>query len=285
MLPSHVLVTGAAGNLGSKLISRLAVTPWCREVIALDRTAAPAAPRLRWITGDLRRSDPAWTEAFARVDAVVHFAAQNPYPDATWSDSAASFDMTAQVIEAAVRHDVARVVFASSNHVMGGYKDNDPPLAPGMLSVDLPPRVGTIWQHGDVRLDSTPYAAAKLMGERLCFARAGALTAVSLRIGWCQPGANRPETLSAAGTPKLASGAGQSDHDQRWFQDMWLSNKDFAALLLAALTADAATWPTPAIIVNGMSGNRDMPWDIATTARLISYRPEDDVRLPTTSSG
>lgn len=278
MPPARVLVTGGAGNLGSKLASTLAATSWCREVIALDRAEAPAAPRLRPVVGDLRRAEPAWTEAFAGVDAVVHLAAQNPYPDATWTDSAASFDMTAQMIEAAVRHGVGRLVFASSNHVMGGYKDNDPPLAPGTLSVDLPPRVGTISQHGDVRLDSTPYAAAKLMGERLCSARAGTFTSVSLRIGWCQPGANQPETLSATGTPKLAEGGDQAHRDLCWFQDMWLSNRDFAAVLLAALTADAAGWPTPAIIVNAMSGNRGMPWDIASTATLIGYRPQDDVR-------
>ena len=285
MLPSRVLVTGGAGNLGSKVVGALTVAPWCREVIAIDRIGAADALGLRRVAGDLRRADPAWTETFAGVDAVVHLAAQNPYPDATWTDSAASFDMTVQVIEAAVRHGVGRLVFASSNHVMGGYKDSDPPLAPGTLSVDLPPRVGTVWQHGDVRLDSTPYAAAKLMGERLCSARAGTFTAVSLRIGWCQPGANRPETLSAAGTPKLADGVGQANRDRRWFQDMWLSNRDFAALLLAALTADAAGWPTPAIIVNGMSRNQDMPWDIASSATLIGYRPQDDVRRITASPG
>ena len=153
------------------------------------------------------------------------------------------------------------------------------PTTPGALTTALPPRTGTLSRNGDVVVDSTAYAAAKLMGERLCASRAGGLlTTVSVRIGWCQPGANRPETLSAAGTPKAVGTPGQAAHDLRWFQDMWLSNADFAAVMLAALTADAVGWPAPAIVVNGMSANRDMPWEIASAAALIGYRPQGNVR-------
>jgi hypothetical protein len=59
------------------------------------------------------------------------------------------------------------------------------------------------------------------MGERLVAskAEAGAFSAVSLRIGWCQPGENNPQTLSAAGAPK--SGLFETDpereHDLRQF--------------------------------------------------------------------
>jgi hypothetical protein len=44
-----------------------------------------------------------------------------------------------------------------------------------------------------------------------------------------------------------------------------------------ALLADAQAWPEPGIVVNGMSANRDMPWDIETTRRLIGYEPRDDI--------
>jgi nucleoside-diphosphate-sugar epimerase len=106
-------------------------------------------------------------DALAGVDAVIHLAAQNPYPDASWEDASASFDMTAKLVDTCAKASVSRLVFASSNHVMGGYKDT--PVAPsdGGLSTDLPPLVGTRVGTSEGLIDSTAYAAAKLMGERV----------------------------------------------------------------------------------------------------------------------
>jgi nucleoside-diphosphate-sugar epimerase len=177
-----------------------------------------------------------------------------------------------------------RVVFASSNHVMGQYKD--PPLAetvtPGALTTSLPPGPGTRWFNGREMVQGFAYAASKLMGERACLAEAhrskGALTSVCVRIGWCQPGENRPETINTSGLPgeEVSTGA-ETERDLRWFRNMWLSNRDFTAVMERALLADAASWPQPGIIVNGMSANRAMPWDIESTHRLIGYKPQDDI--------
>ena len=41
--------------------------------------------------------------------------------------------------------------------------------------------------------------------------------------------------------------------------------------------ADATRWDARAVVVNGMSANRAMPWDIVLTSRLIGYEPEDDL--------
>ena len=275
---SRVLVTGAHGNLGRKLVAHLAASPWCAGVVAADRIEPDAAPhpRIRPVAVDLSRRSPALDDAVAGVDAVVHLAARNPYPDADWDDGAVSFDMTLQVVEALRRRGgAARLVFTSSNHVMGGYKEEV--LAPGSLTTALPPRPGTRTAPGDV---PRAYAASKLMGERLLAARAerGALTAVSLRIGWCQPGDNRPETLSASGIPgETGPDTPEAARELAWFRAMWLSNGDFLRAVSAALRADATAWPAPAIVVNAMSDNAGMPWDIAETRRLIGYAPEDDV--------
>jgi nucleoside-diphosphate-sugar epimerase len=276
--PPRVLVTGANGNLGRKLVAHLAGSPWCAGVVAVDLARPDAAPhpRVRPVAVDLTRRSPALDDAVAGVEAVVHLAARNPYPDADWEDGAVSFDMTLQVVEALGRRGgAARLVFASSNHVMGGYKEEPP--APGRLTTALPPRPGTRTAPGDV---PRAYAASKLMGERLLAARAetGGLTAVSLRIGWCQPGDNRPETLSASGVPGEAGpDTPEAARELAWFRAMWLSNGDFLRAVSAALRADAAAWPTPAIVVNAMSDNAGMAWDIAETRRLIGYAPEDDV--------
>jgi nucleoside-diphosphate-sugar epimerase len=285
-----VLITGAKGNLGRKLIAHLLASEWCHRVIAVDCAVEPSPDsgdmdRVDWVEGNL--ADPAdrrWRRVLAGVDAVVHLAAQNPYPDAPWSDACASFDMTLHVVEAAAATGVQRLVFASSNHVMGQYKD--PPLAdtllPGGLSTLLPPGPGTRWFNGKEMVQGFAYAASKLMGERICMAKAhlsgSAFTTVSVRIGWCQPGDNRPETINTSGLPGGEPGIGpDAERDLRWFRNMWLSNRDFLGLIERALLADSSGWPAPGIVVNGMSANRGMPWDIGMTRRMIGYEPQDDV--------
>jgi nucleoside-diphosphate-sugar epimerase len=283
-----VLVTGAGGNLGQKLIAHLLAQQWCERIVALDRTApqsATRAERVQWVEADL--ADPAnvrWRETLSGVDAAVHLAARNPYPDAPWSDACASLDMTLALLAAVSEAGLHRVVFASSNHVMGQYKD--PPLAetvtPGTLTTSLQPGPGTRWFNGREMVQGFAYAASKLMGERACFAEAhrskGALTSVCVRIGWCQPGENRPETINTSGLPgKEVSDGPETERDLRWFRSMWLSNRDFVAVMERALLAEAGTWPQPGIVVNGMSANRDMPWDIETTRRLMGYEPKDNI--------
>jgi NAD dependent epimerase/dehydratase family len=189
--------------------------------------------------------------------------------------------MTAKLVDTCAKASVSRLVFASSNHVMGGYKDTPVALSDGGLSTDLPPLVGTRVRTSEGLIDSTAYAAAKLMGERVVAAKAeaGAFSAISLRIGWRQPGENIPQTISAAGTPK--SGLFETDpereHDLRWFRAMWPSNGDLIRCVLAALRAQASAWPTQATVVNAMSANRPSPWDLSAGRKLIGYEPLDDV--------
>ena len=291
-LPSSVLVTGARGNLGRKIVAALAGASWCRRIVALDLTAGPesippvGAEKVSAVTGDLTQATAPWTEAFAGIDACIHLAAQNPDVNATWNEAAHSFDMTINVGMAAIRHGVRRLVFASSNHVMGGYKDAplSTGLQPGGLTTDLPPSPGTKWHDGTNFQDSTRYATAKLMGERLVtglgLQSEGALTGVSVRIGWAQPGENLARTVSHAGSVIGGMPEAKDEEqrrDLRWFRNMWLSNADLAGLFLAAVTANSEAWPAPGIVVNGMSANRDMDWDMSGATQWLGYQPQDDL--------
>ena len=306
-MPSIVLktiaITGGSGNLSQKLMHHLltwsGVTrligldvrhPDPEHVAALHKAAQPRVVHIDMVQCDLSNpTDQRWQEAIDHADAVVHFAAQNPYPEATWNDSAASLDMTLHAALAAVKSPrCRRFVFATSNHVMGRYKDD--PLAgqlqPGELHTGLEAGVGTVWDTGQTIMDSTAYAVAKFAGERVCRALAyqsgGKTTFVCVRIGWCQPGENRPDTLSASGSPTLQSSTSQLDPEilartEAWFKEMWLSNRDFVHLFEQALTADASDWPAPWIVVNGMSANTGMKWSIEATKKWLGYQPLDDV--------
>lgn len=280
-----IAITGGCGNLATKLANHLDTLGY--SVLLFDVAKKPET-RFPVVVGDLRTVG-AWTESFAGVDTVVHFAAQNPYPEATWTDSARSFDITANVFLAAMRAGVRRVVFASSNHVMGGHKESGVNASEaGPLTPLTPPFPGTKVEFPPAS-DATPYATAKLFGERLAAALAatGRTSFYCLRIGWCQPGANRPATMTPTGTLTLTAQSGAADADgstlrdprklAEWFQLMWLSNRDFLQVFQGAIEARAA--PGGFAVLNAMSQNTGMRWDVSTTRRVLGYSPKDDVTI------
>jgi nucleoside-diphosphate-sugar epimerase len=207
-------------------------------------------------------------------------------PDCTWEEAAESIAMTARLLDNAVASGIGRFVFASSNHAMGGYKD--PPLAgtigPGQLRTDSPPSPGTRVTRNGIESRPTAYGSSKLYGEALATDKAvasgGKLTAVSVRIGWCQPGENDPATINAYAKPLSLEAAKAANRerpgDLAWFLGMWLSNRDFLQVMERAIRSPAAGWPGPGIVVNGMSANTGAVWDLESGRKLIGYAPVDD---------
>ena len=144
--PRTVLITGACGNIGRKL--RAAWTE-VYDLVLIDKTAPEDDPEI--IEADLTTLDDDWITHFHGVDTVVHLAA-NPDDRAPWDELIGpNLDALANVFHAAALAGVERLIFASSNHVMGGYKDfEDAPI-----TVDLEPR------------PDGPYGVTKLVGEPL----------------------------------------------------------------------------------------------------------------------
>jgi NAD+ dependent glucose-6-phosphate dehydrogenase len=249
---STVLITGAAGNLGGKLRRHLEGR-WPLRLLDRDPRGDPDV-----IVADLSQWGE-WTEHFRGVDTVFHLAA-NAIAQQSWPDVIApNIDATLHVFNAAMRHGVRRIVYASSNHVMGGYKEREP----FRITTDLPPLPGTRYVVDGEQRDSTPYGATKLFGERLgkALAEAHGVSFIAARLGWVRPGDN------------LAGDIPASRED--WFRLMWLSNRDYAQLMECCLTAELAE---RFVIVYGMSANTGMRWDLEETRRVLGYVAEDDVR-------
>lgn len=252
-MTKRVMITGAAGNLGSKLRAHLADR---YELRLLDRHDGGDSAIA---TADLSEWDDAWVRHFDGVDAVVHLAA-NPNPNPPWHELLESnMDTVVNTFLAAAQYGVPRVVYASSNHAMGQYKDlPEPPR----LTTDVPPRPGTRWERNGERRNTTPYGAMKLMGERIgkCFADAHNMSVIAVRIGWVRRGENRAADIS----PELND----------WLRLMWLSNRDFCQLMERCINADMET---NFAVINGMSNNTGMRWDLAYARQLVGYEPQDDV--------
>ncbi|HLJ93220.1 MAG TPA: NAD(P)-dependent oxidoreductase [Gemmataceae bacterium] len=249
----QVLITGATGNLGSKLRHHLGER-YAQQLLDIDPRGDPAI-----LQADLSHWDRGWVDRFQGVDVVVHLAA-NPTAHQSWPEVIGSnIDATIHVFQAAVQGGVKRVVYASSNHVMGGYHEK---REPQRITTEIPPLPGTHYMVEGQARDSTPYAAAKLFGERLgkCYADTHGLSVIAVRIGWVRPGANRREDIPVERGP--------------WFRLMWLSNRDFCHLMERCIVADL---PCRFAVVNGMSANSGMRWDIETTRQLVGYEPCDTV--------
>ena len=174
---ARLLLTGAAGGLGKVL--RQGLKPYAKALRVSDRAPmAPAEHGEEVVTCDLA-DRAAVLKLIEGVDAVVHFGGISVE---------AAFDPILQsnilgiynVYEACRRHGVKRVVYASSNHVVGYYKqgetiDADDPMRPDGL-----------------------YGVSKCFGEslsRFYFDRHGIET-VCLRIGSSFPAPRDRRMLS-----------------------------------------------------------------------------------------
>ncbi len=236
--PRSVLITGASGNIGRKL---RAAWEDVYELVLIDAAASPDDPDV--VPVDLSELDETWMGLFHDVDTVVHLAA-TPNEHSTWEELIGpNIDAVANVFHAAALAGVERIIFASSNHAMGGYRD----LGDIAITVDLPPRPGN------------PYGAAKLMAERLgkSLSELFDLSFVALRLGWVQAGENRPETLP-----------------DEWNKELWLSNGDLIRLFNRAVEADLGD--RSFVVVNGMSKNHGTRWDLLDSFETIGYEPRDD---------
>jgi hypothetical protein len=236
--PRTVLITGACGNIGRKLRSAWADV---YDLVLIDRVADEDESEI--ITADLEILDDDWITHFHGVDTVVHLAA-NTDEFAPWNDLIGpNLDALANVFHAAALAGVERVVFASSNHVMGERRSTD--LEP--ISVRSEP------------MPDGPYAFTKLVGERIgrSLARAFDMTFIALRLGHIQQGPNKPDTLP-----------------DQWAREMWLSNADLVRLFDCAVEAEIED--RSFVLVNGMSRNHGMRWDLSEAAELLGYLPEDD---------
>jgi uronate dehydrogenase len=163
-LCNRLLLTGAAGGLGKVL--RESLKPHARTLRLSDiAPLAPAGEGEEVVQCDL--TDKAAVDALVRgCDAIVHLggiSVERPFEEIL----EANFRGTFHIYEGARRHGVKRVVFASSNHVIGFHRQGD------VIDADCP------------RRPDGYYGLSKSFGEdlaRFYFDRYGIET-VSLRIG------------------------------------------------------------------------------------------------------
>ncbi len=222
-----VLVTGGAGFLGSHLVDRLLAEG--RRVAVLDsfnESYAPQEKRANLADALARGSVPcfacdvrdaeAMEKAFGafRPSAVVHMAAM-PGVRASVRDPRRCLETNvaglAQVLEGCHRHEVARVVFASSSSVYG---------AAAKLPVD---------ETAPTDRPLSPYAVSKRAGELLCETchRLHGIELATARFFTAYGPRQRPDMAvrtfverMTAGEPVSLLGDGSSSRDYTYVDDI-----------------------------------------------------------------
>jgi UDP-glucose 4-epimerase len=237
----NVLVTGAAGNIGSYYaeyapahhVRRFMVRPGNEKAEILSQWGevmeANLSDRARMI------------ELCQGMDTVIHLAG-DPSPGAAWEQLLeANIIGTYNLLAAARVAGVKRVIYASSIHAVSGY--------PTEVQVKTSEPVNP----GDL------YGVSKCFGEALSryFAEQEGMSVIVLRIGAFQP-------LDIAAEPGSAN-----------LLDAFVSRRDLNQLIVRCVDDERLRFA----IFNGLSNNRYKRLDISDARALVGYDPVDDLAV------
>lgn len=235
--PLKVLVTGAAGRIGTAFVSEMGARFAFRLA---DRETRALLAGGKHDVVDLDVADLASCRtACEGIDAVLHLAA-DPSPEADFYDSLLESNIKGvyNIFRAAKDAGCRRVVYASSAHTIAGRPTHTP------VEVDAPVRPVNM------------YGATKCFGEAVAhaFAHAQDLPSIAIRIG-----AYHAPWLEADPSPaNLAA---------------YVSARDLNQLIVRCLEAPA---DLRFAVVNGQSNNRISRLDLTSTRALLGYEPIDD---------
>ena len=241
--PRRWLVTGAAGFIGSHLVEQLLdLGQWVRGVDnfssghaqnvvdVVRKVGSKRASRLEFVQGDVRNRD-ACEELVRGIDVILHQAALGSVPrsmDDPLSTHASNVDGFVNLLEAARRASVPRLVYASSSSVYG---DDD-------SERKLEQRIG----HA-----LSPYATSKLVDELYAdvFWRAYGLESIGLRYFNVFGPRQDPEGPYAAVIPRWTDALARGEACELYgdggkTRDFCFVTNVVHANLLAALASEGA---------------------------------------------
>jgi nucleoside-diphosphate-sugar epimerase len=241
----RVILTGAAGAIGSQMVEELAAA---YDLVLVDRV--PVAGR-RSIRADLARNRQGgywrlwpgarWQDSFAGAEIVLHLAGGARVETPRRQLFRDNVEATWNVLEAAARHRLRRVIYASSNWAVKGLERE---LAPACYVPDGP-KIGSDAPPRPVNA----YGVTKAFGETAgrAFVDDGKLGAfVAVRIG---------------------SYLAEAPDDER--RRRWLGTDDLRSLLRRCVEAEFDGFH----VVYGVSAQPEVPYDLSHTRQLLSWEP------------
>ena len=233
-----VLVTGAAGNIGSYFAEQNRSRYRLRLMVHARSKHEELARFGELVQGDVTDLEQ-MKEHCRGVDTVLHLAA-NASPSATWDELLPVNIVGAYNIFAAAKSaGCRRVIYASSIHAVSGYP------------ADVQVKTSDAVNPGDL------YGVTKCFGEALAryCAEKEDLSAIALRIGAFQP----IETAQ--------------DESNIGLLDAFVSRRDLNQLIIRCIDTEHIQWA----VFNGLSNNRYKRLDLSDARELVGYAPQDDL--------
>jgi len=250
----HLLLTGAAGGVGQAirpLLKTMAATVGAADIVPVGALR----PHVTYQACELADRD-AVSRLIEGVDGILHLggiSVEQPFDAILQANILGTYNL----FEGARHHGRPRIIFASSNHVVGFYRRDE------RVDASAPPRPDSL------------YGVSKVFGESLAslyFDKFGQ-ECLSLRIGSCFPQPKNPRMLAtwlavedladlcacAFSVPRLGHTIiyGMSDNDEVWWDNRaaaflgWKpqrSSSRWRDEILAATNEDPAD---PAVIYQG----------------------------------
>lgn len=261
----NILLTGACGRVGTALVDHLHEAYNFKYFDRVDQLSYPVH------IGDVA-DYPVFDGAMEDVDSLIHLAADSrvdaPWPSVIQSNIIGGYN----AFEAARRNDVKKVIFASTNHVVGMYEQEH---SPDLYEPDYDFR---ITKETPVRPDSH-YAVSKVFNE------AHAKYYVEnyeypkqvyvLRFGSVRgPDDDNPYADAERGVECGNWSRDSAEYRQavKRLKATWQSRQDVATLVDACLSDDTVSYE----VFFGVSDN-DRRWlDIDHARSRLGYEPVDN---------
>ncbi|HRA48563.1 MAG TPA: NAD(P)-dependent oxidoreductase [Thermomicrobiales bacterium] len=256
MAKKKVLITGVAGVIGQACVNLLSDK---YELSGLDIRDPGNVPTLVADIGDL----DAIQAAFTGMDAVVHLAG-NPSVHSPWAGILdINIKGTYNTYEASRIAGVKAVVFASSNHTIGGYEEEG---MPGIYALDDP----RVYDHTVAIRPDSLYGVSKVFGEAVgrYYQEYHGVRSYNLRIGSVRGDDNPRDPSVPEGSFWLDLTADQK-YDR--LRATWLSKRDVTGLIAACIEAE----DVPYAVVYGISDNPRKFWDLEHARELLGWWPVD----------
>lgn len=235
----QVLVTGAAGNIGSYFAEH---SHQKYDLVLCDRSLDSMKQAGVDKFGRLLEVDITDLEAFksacAGIDTVLHLAA-DASPNATWETVRdLNIGGTYNAYVAAKSGGCRRVIYASSIHAVSGYAS------------DIQVKTSEPVNPGDL------YGVSKCFGEAMgrYMAEQEGVSVIALRIGAFQPVEKAQDESSLA------------------MVDAFVSKRDLNQLIERSIDVENVRFA----VLHGLSDNRFKRLDISDARELVGYAPVDD---------
>ncbi len=234
-----ILITGCNGLIGKILMNGLKE----HELYGIDIRGGDDE---RCYKADISNFDElrGVIEKLNDIDTIIHLAADKRL-DAPWESVLRNNIIgTRNVYEIARIYKIQKVIFASSNHVTGGYEKIDG-IYDGMMK---------IMPSLHIRPDSY-YATSKAFGEALArqFYEMYGIKSICLRLG------SVLEDDKPRGKRLLST---------------WLSHRDLIQLFRKSIAANVDYG-----IYYGVSNNSHRFWDLSNAKKDLDYMPIDDASM------